>query len=154
MNDLPNSNCSHDLENVPNQPRAVLLDDFASGRYGRILEREGIHTLRTGSETEAWKFLGYPEMRLLIQDFDRGPGSLGGLEFMKRMSECRERRHIPVVMISGSGRKRIARAFFESFEMPLDEILLLLEKPLSYADIHAIRSTLHTLTNLRPWPTK
>jgi len=136
-------------------PCVLLLDDYACVRtlHGKVLDGEGIPSFQTGSEAEAWKFLGYPEVRVLIQDYTREPGSLGGLNFYERMSRCPIRRHIPVVIISGTGRQRITRAFSGHFGIPSEEIVILREKPMEFDDLRALSSTLRILLDLPPCQT-
>lgn len=155
MNSFPSNSDQESGMQPPENTRVLILDDFSCVRslYGKVLSQMGIASFQTGSESEAWKMLGYPEVRLFIQDFTREPGTLGGLNFYERMRDCPTRCHIPVIIISGTGRKRITEAFFETFEMPLDELVTLRDKPFELSEFYDLLSAYRPLLDLPPWPT-
>jgi CheY-like chemotaxis protein len=117
--------------------QVLILDDFPCIRnlMVRFLNHSGIATLATGSEAEAFKLLQRPEVKLLIQDFTRGPGTRGGFRFIEWMRSHETTRHIPVIIISGTLEETIKRTFAESRLCMDEELFGFWPKPLDCLDI-------------------
>jgi len=92
-------------------PSVLVLDDEPSSRslVANILRKLGIPSLATASEAEAWFRLWNGEAGLLIQDYTRLPGALGGADFLYRMRIDPELAAVPVVMITGTYRPAVEK---------------------------------------------
>lgn len=130
-------------------PQVLILDDIEHWRklLVRFLNHNGIATLSTGSEAEAFKLLQRSDVKLLIQDFTREKGDRGGFHLLRWMWSCPATANIPVIMISGTHPESIKKAFAE-YRVSMDESLLgFWAKPMYTAEIaemvELIRTQLH-----------
>lgn len=121
-------------------PYVLLLDDIASIRllFAKLLDSMGIRVLATGSETEAFCLLRNGEARFLIQDFTRGPGSLGGARFTALLRSRPETKSVPIVMITGTGAGPVARQMAGIGLSTTTDLVAFLEKPVDLETVKGL----------------
>lgn len=131
-------------------PCVLLLDDDLPIRklMEKVLISRGVSARSTGSEAEAFKLLQIPEVKLLIQDFTREPGTLGGLRFWQRMRSSEVLCDIPVIIISGTSEDYIVRAFAAEYPEPISELVILCPKPFSIEEFDQLIPTVRLLMDL------
>lgn len=117
-------------------PEILILDDDPIFRdaFQDLLSWVGFTARVTGSETEAFNILATPGVRVLVQNFSRENGTMGGCQLTAALRENPATRETPVILMTSTENRVIRKAFRES-NLDLDrEITAILRKPETMED--------------------
>lgn len=125
-------------------PIALILDDFVEVRKltRKVLEGDGIEVMDTGNEREAFRLLRDGEARFLLQDFTRGPGTMGGAALTHLLRSTPQTASIPIIMITGTSRSIVEQGFADYGLTIKTDLAAFLEKPCQLSTIQALGRSL------------